>query len=164
MRMRTNAPLSAELTEQIDHILGNLRDLTKAQCVILADASGQLISVQGQTQEIDPVLIAVLAAADVMATTELIRQIGGRDPGGALFRRGKRVNLYLFDVASSFVLIIIFQTNTLAGLVHTFGKRAVNRLRPLAAEFERRIEKSATITGATFGASLAEEMDRAFER
>lgn len=153
----------AEQMKQIEYILVNLRDLTQAQCVMLADSGGQLISVHGQTQEIDPVLIAVLGAADVMATAELIRQIGGQVHESALFRQGKHANIYLFDVAGRFVLIVISRADTLAGMVHTFGKRAVERLRPLTAEFDDWMNEPTQVSGGEFGAILAEEMDRVFE-
>jgi len=161
--MGAGLTLPAKLGEQIEHILMDLRSLTKAECILLADVSGQLISIQGGTQEIDPVLMAVLAAADVVATAELVRQIGGRDPGGALFRQGKHINVYLFDVASRFVLIVIFRASTLAGLVHTFGRRSVEKLRPLADEFERWTDEPTTPSNARFSAALADEMDKAFE-
>ena len=155
--------LPIELAEQIERILVDLRGMTKAECVLLADVSGQLISVQGRTQEINPVLMAVLGAADVMATAELIQQIGGQDTGGALFRQGKQVNVYLFDVAGRFILIVIFRASTLAALVRTFGGRTAKRLRPLAAEFKDWMNKATKVSDIKFGATLAEEMDKVFE-
>jgi predicted regulator of Ras-like GTPase activity (Roadblock/LC7/MglB family) len=152
-----------KLAAQIEHILTDLRGLTQAQCILLSDVNGQLINIQGEMQEIDPAIMAILGAADVAATTELIRQIGGRDPGSALFRQGRHVNIYLFDVASRFVLSVVFQTGTLAGLVHSFGRRAAERLRPLAVEFEDQMNRPTQVSDVRFGAILAEEMDKAFE-
>jgi len=161
--MEASTSMPAKLAERIEHILIDLRSLTRAECVLLADVSGQLISIQGGTREIDPTLMAVLAAADVVATAELVRQIGGRDPGSALFRQGRHVNVYLFDVASRFVLIVIFRASTLAGLVHTFGRRSVEKLRPLAVEFENWADGPTETSNPRFGAALADEMDKAFE-
>ena len=155
--------LPAKLAEQIEHILVDLHRKTEAECVLLADVSGRLISVQGQASEVDPVLMAVVGAADVVATAELIRQIGEQDPSSALLREGKHVNVYLFDVAGRFVLIVIFRASTLAALVRTFGGRTAKRLRPLAAEFEDWMNKAIKVSDIKFGATLAEEMDKVFE-
>ncbi|RLC71929.1 MAG: roadblock/LC7 domain-containing protein, partial [Chloroflexi bacterium] len=57
--------LPEELAEQIEHILAELYYETEAECILLADISGQLISTQGQMTGIDPVLIAALAAGNV---------------------------------------------------------------------------------------------------
>lgn len=155
--------MPAKLAKRIEHILVDLQNLTRAECILLADVSGQLISIQGGTREIDPSLMAVLAAADVVATAELVRQIGGRDPGSALLRQGRHVNVYLFDVASRFVLIVIFRASTLAGLVHAFGRRSAEKLRLLAAEFEDLADEPTETSNPRFGSALAEEMDEAFE-
>lgn len=161
--MRADFVLPKKLAEQIEWTLVDLRCQTEAECVLLATISGQLISAQGGVQEIDSVLMAALAAADVMATAELSRLIGGKDSGGAMLREGRHRNVYLFDIASRFVLIVVFRASTLAALVHLFGRRAVERLHPLAVEFETWMNKPAQVSDARFGAALAEELDKTFE-
>lgn len=161
--MITGFALPKKLAEQIEWVLVDLRCQTDAECILLADVSGQLISAQGQVQEIDSALMAALAAADVMATAELSRLIGGEDSGGAMLREGRHMNVYLFDIASRFVLIVVFRASTLAALVHLFGRRAVERLHPLTVEFETRMNKPTQVSDARFGAALAEELDKTFE-
>ena len=160
--MRTGISLSSKLAEQMEWVLKGLRRQTEAECILLADVSGQLISVQGELQGIDPTLMAALAAADVVATAELTRLIGGKDPGGALLREGKRVNVYLFEVARRFVLVVVFRTTKLAAVVGMAGRRAVERLRPLVAEFENHTSAPSPIANHRFGDTLAEELDKAF--
>ncbi len=157
------ASFPAQLLSQIEIILLDLLDLTNAESVILANADGQLVSVQGDTQEIDPALIAALGAADVMATAELIRHIGGHATGSALFRQGRRVNVYLFDIDARFVLIVVFRPGILAGLVQTFGRRAVRKLKPLVVELEGHSDHLLADTHAGFGSALSEEMDKTFD-
>lgn len=154
--METELALPTELAARIERILTQLYDLTRAQCVLLADAHGRLLGLKGQPQEIDPSLMAALAAANVTATTELLRQIGGEETGGAWLREGKRINVYLFDVAGSLVLIVTFRAGTLANLVNLYGRRAVERLRPLIAEFEQWRDRPT-------GVATVEETDTTFE-
>jgi predicted regulator of Ras-like GTPase activity (Roadblock/LC7/MglB family) len=160
--MRTGISLPSNLAEQMDRILKGLRHQTEAECILLADVSGQLISVQGELKGIDPTLMAALAAADVVATAELTRLIGGTDPGGAMLREGRRVNVYLFEVARRFVLVVVFRTTTLAAVVGMAGRRAVDRLRPLVVEFEDQTSAPNPISNRGFGDTLAKELDKAF--
>lgn len=138
--MNSNLALPAELDERIESVLMDLRRQTEAECVLLANTSGQLINVQGQVKEINPRHMADLAAADVVATAQLSQLIGG-DPRSASLHEGRRMNVYLFQVAGRFVLIVIFRASTLAALVHLFGTRAVERLHPLAVDFGTWMER-----------------------
>ena len=86
--MKTGFSLPVKLAEQIERILADLHRLTGAECILLADVSGQLITAQGQMQAVDPVLVAALAAGDVAALTELARQIGEENPHGSFLHEG----------------------------------------------------------------------------
>ena len=160
--MRINLILSAGLAEQIERILVDLQRNTQAECILLADVSGQLISTQGQMQEIDPVLVAALAASDMAAMAELARQVGEENPHGSFLHEGKNKNIYLFNVAGSFILIVVFRIDTPVGLMRLFVRRTAEQLHPLTAEFEDLVGQPKQIS-TDFGATLAKELDRAFE-
>lgn len=154
--------LPAELAEQIEHILDDVRYETEAECILLADISGQLISVQGETLGIDPVLVAALAAGNVAAMSELTRQIGEENHLGSFLHEGDNKGIYLFNVGNSFVLIIIFQINTVLGLVRLLGGRAAGQLLALSAQFEDYMNQPRDVPGADFSTALADELDQAF--
>ena len=160
--MITGLALPAELAEQIEHILMDLHRKTEAECILLADISGQLIGVQGQMQGADPVLVAALAAGDMAAMAELTRQVGEENPHGSFLHEGKNKNIYLFNVAGSFILIVVFRTDTPVGLMRLFVRRTAEQLHPLTAEFEDLVGQPKQIS-ADFGATLASELDRMFE-
>jgi predicted regulator of Ras-like GTPase activity (Roadblock/LC7/MglB family) len=134
--MKTGFSLPVKLAEQIERILADLHRRTGAECILLADVSGQLITAQGQMQAVDPVLVAALAAGDVAALTELARQIGEENPHGSFLHEGENRNMYIFNVAGSFIMIVIFRTGTPVGLIRLFVRRAAERLYPLTDEFE----------------------------
>jgi len=160
--MITGLALPAELAEHIEHILMDLYRKAEAECILLADISGQLIQVQGQVQEIDPVLVAALAAGDMAAMSELTRQVGEKNPHGSFLHEGKNRNIYLFNVAGSFILIVVFRTTTPVGLMRLFVRRTAEQLHPLTAEFEDLVGQPRPIS-INFGATLAKELDRVFE-
>ena len=88
--------LPTELVKQIEQILADLRREAEAECALLADISGQLISVEGQIRGVDPVLVAALAAGDVAAMAELTRLIGEDSLYGSFLHEGECKSIYLF--------------------------------------------------------------------
>ena len=155
--------LPAELAKQIECILVDLRHNAEAECILLVDVSGQLISAQGRMQGIDPVTVAALAAGDVAARAALARQIGEENPHGSFLHESENKSVYLFSVGGSFILIVIFQADTPLGLIRLFVRRAAERLHPLTAEFEDLMGQPTQVPAADFGATLAEELGKAFE-
>ena len=160
--MKADIVLPAELAGQIEHILEDLHSKTKAECVLLADVSGQLISKQGQTKEIDPTTVATLAASDMAALSELVRQVGEKNPHGSFLHEGENKSIYLFNVAGSFILIVIFRADTPIGLMRLFVRRTAERLYPLTVEFEDVMGQPMPVAIADFSAMLADELDQAF--
>jgi predicted regulator of Ras-like GTPase activity (Roadblock/LC7/MglB family) len=160
--MSASFALPVEMADQIEEITAGLRRLAEAECVMLADISGQLISVQGQLEESDPALVAALAAGDVAAMAELSRQIGEESPSCALLHEGERKSIYMHTVANSFVLLVVYDADTLVGMVRLFAGRAAEKLETLAITFEDLAGQPEAPAGADFGAALADEMERAF--
>ena len=154
--------LPRRLADQIEQILADLRHEAEAECVLLADVSGQLISVTGQMQEIDPVLVAALAAGDAAAMAELNRHIGEESHHSSFLHEGERKSIYLFSVASSFILIIIFRADTPIGLVRLVGGRATARLYALSATFEELMHVPHETPRHDFRVALADELEKAF--
>ncbi len=162
--MKTGLTLPAELAGRIEVILADVYHKARAECILLADVSGQLLDVQGPTLGMDPVIVAALAAGDVAALSELARQIGEKDRHGSFLHEGANKGIYLSSVGGSFILIIIFRTATPLGLVRLFAGRAVEQLHPLAAEFEESLNLSGEgeLLGDDFGVALAGELELAF--
>jgi predicted regulator of Ras-like GTPase activity (Roadblock/LC7/MglB family) len=160
--MSTSLTLPTELVKQVEQILSDLRREAEAECVLLADVSGQLISVAGRMQEIDPVLVAALAAGDVAAMAELTRHIGEESYHGSFLHEGERKSIYLFSVASSFILIVIFSTDTPLGLVRLIGGRAAARFYALSATFEELMHVPHETPRHDFRVALADELEKAF--
>jgi predicted regulator of Ras-like GTPase activity (Roadblock/LC7/MglB family) len=153
--------LPEEMSEQISRVLGHLRDKTNAECVILADITGRLVAAQGQL-ETDPVLVAALAAGDLAATAELNRLIGEEEPTGAFLHEGETHGIYLYSIAGTFILVVVFSADTLVGLVRLFAGRAASELRELTGRFEKLLESPREGPGADFGSALASALEEEF--
>lgn len=160
--MTRNLELSDRLYDQFEAILKDLRARTQAECVLLADISGQLISKEGRLQDGNPVQVAALAAGDMSAMTELLWQIGERNPHGSFFHEGEKRSLYLFNINESFILIVVSRSSKPVGLVRLFIRRAAERLHPLTSEFEEIMGQQTSMPMGDFGTGLAEELEKAF--
>lgn len=160
--MSNGLSLPADLVANIDHILDHLQQKARTDCILLADVSGQLIATKGQMVEGTPTTVAALAAGDVAAMGELSRQIGEENPHGSFFHEGEQKSIYLHNIAGSFILIVIFRTETPLGLVRLFAKRAVDDLRELTAKFEEVMGKPNPVDSEEFRSGLARELESAF--
>jgi predicted regulator of Ras-like GTPase activity (Roadblock/LC7/MglB family) len=160
--MNTDFGLPAEMAETIEEALTNLRRMTEAECVILADISGQLVSLHGQLEEGDPVLVAALAAGDVAAMAELSRQIGEDNPSGSFLHEGEHKSIYLANVADSFILIVIFRAETLVGMVRLFAGRTAEKIGEIALDFNGLMGQPKQVPSSDFSTALAGELERAF--
>ena len=134
--MEKGLHIPEELLDKIEYVLAHLAEKARTDSIVLADISGQVISIQGIMDEGTPAVVAALAAGDVAAMAELSKRIGENDPHGSFFHEGETKSIYLHNIAGSFILIVIFRTETPIGLVRLFAKRAVEQLLPLTEEFE----------------------------
>jgi predicted regulator of Ras-like GTPase activity (Roadblock/LC7/MglB family) len=151
-----------ELLDEIDYILNHLAEKARTETILLADISGQLISIQGIMEEGTPAIIAALAAGDVAAMAELSTRIGEEDPHGAFFHEGETKSIYLHNIAGSFILIIIFRTETPIGLVRLFAKRAVEQLMPITKKFEEIMGPPKVYNPDDFSKGITEELEETF--
>jgi predicted regulator of Ras-like GTPase activity (Roadblock/LC7/MglB family) len=160
--MKAGFALPVEMADEIEQALVRLRRMTEAECVLLADVSGQLISLHGQMDQTDPVLVAALAAGDVAAMSELSRQIGEENPSGAFLHEGEHKSIYLNNVAGSLILIVIFGSDVPVGLVRLFAGRAAEELLQVTGQFEDLITTPTGSATSDFSAALSDELEKAF--
>jgi len=151
------------MVNQIEQVLSELHRMTEAECVLLADITGQLISLQGQVEKSDPVLLAALAAGDVAAMSELSRRIGETDSSGTFLHEGKNKCIYTFNVGGSFILIVIFRSETPVGMVRLFASRAAEKFEVMIEKFESHVHPPPDdAPAADFEAALSDELEKAF--
>jgi predicted regulator of Ras-like GTPase activity (Roadblock/LC7/MglB family) len=160
--MKQGLHIPEEMLEQIDYILAHLAEKAHTECIVLADISGQVISLQGIMDEGTPAIVAALAAGDVAAMAELSNRIGEPDPHGSFFHEGETKSIYLHNIAGSFILIVIFRSETPIGLVRLFAKRAVEQLLPITKEFEEIMGPPADYSPEDFKKGITQELDDTF--
>lgn len=151
-----------ELLNQIDYILTHLAEKAHTDSIVLADISGQVISINGIMDEGTPDVVAALAAGDVAAMAELSKRIGESDPHGSFFHEGESKSIYLHNIAGSFILIVIYRAETPIGLVRLFARRAVEQLMPITEEFEKTVGPPSSYLPDDFSKGVTQALDDTF--
>ena len=160
--MKQGLHIPEEMLERIDYILAHLAEKAHTDSIVLADISGQVISLQGIMDKGTPAVVAALAAGDVAAMAELSSRIGEQDPHGSFFHEGETKSIYLHNIAGSFILIVIFRSETPIGLVRLFAKRAVEQLLPITEDFEEIMGPPADYSPDDFRRGITQELDDTF--
>jgi predicted regulator of Ras-like GTPase activity (Roadblock/LC7/MglB family) len=160
--MNQGLHIPEEMLDRIEYILTHLAEKAHTESIVLADISGQVISLQGIMDEGTPAVVAALAAGDVAAMSELSSRIGESDPHGSFFHEGETKSIYLHNIAGSFILIVIFRAETPIGLVRLFAKRAVEQLLPITEEFEEIMGPPGDYSPDDFKKGITEELDDTF--
>ena len=160
--MNQGLHIPEEMLDRIEYILTHLAEKAHTESIVLADISGQVISLQGIMDEGMPGVVAALAAGDVAAMSELSNRIGESDPHGSFFHEGETKSIYLHNIAGSFILIVIFRAETPIGLVRLFAKRAVEQLMPITKEFEEIMGPPGDYSPEEFKKGISQELDDTF--
>ncbi|HEB64816.1 MAG TPA: roadblock/LC7 domain-containing protein [Chloroflexi bacterium] len=119
--------------EQIESILRQLYWDTEAQSILLADITGQLISVLGESN-VNTSALSALAAGNLAATREMARLVGEPARFKLLLHEGEQRSVYLSDVDGELVLVAIFGQRTPIGLVRLSTQIAIQKLAPIVID------------------------------
>ena len=129
--------LSVEQAEAVDAYLERMAYESDARCIILADMSGQLIAEWGQTERMNTQVLSAVAAGELAATQELARLVGEEARFKLLLHEGEEQSVYLSDIGTQLILVIVFDVSTPIGLVRIALKNAVAELMPLLAQWNQ---------------------------
>lgn len=162
--MATISLLPPEMADRIEYVLAQLHGKTQADCVLLADISGQLISQYGTLGhlKVEATYFSALAASDMAATAEMAKMVGEKKRFKLLFHEGERQNVYLSNIGDSFLLVVVFNPTVPIGLVRLYTTQATKKLLPLGEEFETLQTQPGEVIDAGFGDALANELESAF--
>lgn len=98
-----------------------------ADCALLVDRAGYLLTSRGDPSNLDIVALATLSAANYGATEEIARLIG-EDDFTLLFHRGKNENVHYTRIGDNFFLITLFAKDVSLGLMRLKTARVGEQL------------------------------------
>ena len=128
--------MSPELFKLIENVLKTAVSRAEAQAVYLCDKGGSIISVYSRVGDINQEEnVAALAAGSFFATQEVARILG--EPGfQCVFHQGSNRGVYMQNMNSDMLMLVIFGRDSNAGLVRLYSNQACKNLEQmlLAAE------------------------------
>jgi predicted regulator of Ras-like GTPase activity (Roadblock/LC7/MglB family) len=158
----TIASIGADDLRDLESLLVEFLDDTKARCASLIDRSGRLLLAAGDTTGFDQTAFASLAAADFAAGDQIAALVGERELT-SLYHHGERQSMYLADVSGWAILAALFDGRTTLGMVRVKTKGVAPRFAAVFAEIARRGPSGPVVQMEVGWASEAElEVDRLF--
>ena len=130
---------------RIQAILAKMQKELRAELVLLISRSGQPIVVSGTAERIDCTALSSLAAANLAATDGLANIVGERE-FSVLIHQGRQRSLFISDLLKRFSLVLVFDAAASSGLVRYKCKRTTLLLEDVIRDFQRRIEKTGSVT------------------
>ena len=125
--------------ERIDDVLKDLIRLSGAQCALLVDKEGHMVTCEGDLANVDSDTISALVAGSFAATREMARLLG-EEEFSVMFHQGQQDNIQLNLVGDRTILTVIFDETTTVGMVRLYANEATGRLVEVFGDAETKAE------------------------
>jgi CheY-like chemotaxis protein len=152
-----------ESFEAISSVLKEVRSEIGAQCVLLTDILGGVITTAGVTEGLDVTALASLSAGAYAPIFEMSRRLDEEDALDLNFHEGKNYDIYSCNIGDAYLLMIICDRRVCAsrvGMVWLCIKRTSRALKSLLVEKGNQADKA---LGEEFGSSLRSELEKLFD-
>ncbi len=104
--LRSGITLYPSQNQSINKLLGDLIKKVPAQFVLLADVTGQIVSVRGEQNKIDLIALGSLVAGDLAASQEIARITGQYQDFQVILREGKHTNSFILETGTHLALFV----------------------------------------------------------
>jgi CheY-like chemotaxis protein len=159
--------LADDQFEEISKCLANLRFEVGAQCILLADLAGQVVSVVGITEGLDTGTFIPLIADGFATTFKLAQYLRDREAFNLNFYEGKNYDIYSTSVGDNLFLTLVFDRRkqpSRIGMVWLYAKRTIQDLLgilgPARVAAESQVEAEEEIAQPEMAEDLEEETQR----
>jgi len=92
--------------EAIDRILNELQERCPAEFILLAEVSGQILSVIGERTTVDLAALGSLVAGDLAASQEIARLTAQYENYQLILREGPKSNTFISEAGAHLVLFV----------------------------------------------------------
>jgi predicted regulator of Ras-like GTPase activity (Roadblock/LC7/MglB family) len=148
--------------QQLDSLLTRFLGETQANCAVLVDRSGRLLSSVGDTGAMDRITFASLVAGDFAASDQLASLLGETE-FSSLYHQGEGRSMFLADVGGWAILAALFDGRTTLGMVRVKSKVLVPKFTSLFADLAARgPAQPLRELQAEWAAEAEDEIDRLF--
>jgi predicted regulator of Ras-like GTPase activity (Roadblock/LC7/MglB family) len=106
LNLRVGVTIYPAQDKAIGQVLAELKERCPAQFILLADTSGQLVSIQGEHSTIDIVGLSALIAGDMAASHEIAVMTGQYQSYQLILREGKQVSTFVAEAGKHLFLFV----------------------------------------------------------
>jgi CheY-like chemotaxis protein len=153
--------LSDNRFDEIARCLADLRFELSAQCILLADVTGQMLAHVGTIEDVDlPVLISLISGSFATAF-EMARHLGEEEALTLNYHEGKNLDVYSANVNKELFIVLLFDKGperSRIGMVWLYTRRMLQQLRALVRGAER-VPVGQVLDGE-FGTLLSTSLDQ----
>jgi len=107
-------------------LVGFLKN-ANAQCALLVDKDGHLVTKEGESSTYDMDTISALVAGSFAATKQMAKLLG-EEEFALMFHQGKKDNIQLSLVGERTILAVIFDDRTTLGMVRLYSSQVAAKL------------------------------------
>lgn len=131
-----------------------------AQCALLVDKDGHLVTREGQSTTFDVDTISALVAGSFAATKQMAKLLG-EEEFSLMFHQGKKDNIQLSLVGERTILAVIFDDRTTLGMVRLYSSQVASKLAQVFAGIADRKSEGEKIS-QDFGQAARGKLDDIF--
>lgn len=125
---------SAELMARVEECLDEFAQNTGALNILLADTTGQVITLRGRIDKQKAEALAALIAGSHAASAEFIKLLDKETPFVNLSHEADGFNIYSSNVAETLILSVAFGDEIKIGIVRAFIEKARSTLSEIVHE------------------------------
>lgn len=126
-------PLLEEDIQCMESALDELLQKSEATAALIIDKGGPLITQRGSVKTFDTTTMAALTAGS-FAASEAIASLIGESDFSSVYQQGERQSLWIGNVGSNLLVIVIFKASLGVGVVKYFAADTIQRI---AAQIKR---------------------------
>jgi len=131
-----------------------------AQCALLVDKDGHLVTKEGESSAYDMDTISALVAGSFAATKQMAKLLG-EEEFSLMFHQGKKDNIQLSLVGERTILAVIFDDRTTLGMVRLYSSQVASKLGQLFNDILTRKSEGEKIS-QEFGVAARGKLDDIF--
>ncbi len=129
LQLRSGLTIYPSQDRAIDALLGELAAKAPARFILLADISGQIISVRGDRSQVsEPVALGSLVAGDLAASREIARLLGEYRSYQMVLREGDSGHTFIVEAGPYMVMLIQVSSDVPLGWARMVIRKAAEQL------------------------------------
>ena len=146
--LRAGITLYPSQNQAIEQILTTLATKLPAHFLLLADITGQVVSVRGEQSNVDLTALGSLVAGDLAASQEIARLTGQYQDFQVVLREGEQISTFILETGYHLALLVQVSKDVPLGWARMLIKNSARDLAEIVAQKPAEAEQKQEQRGA----------------